>query len=415
MFELFKEKTEEEKFKDYVKKFRKETIPERFNQVYLVDELLNPEIDHYMSITNRSDGKSFNYIHFFINNAIDHGIGFTLLSRQFTIRASYQELIIKILDTSTLLKTKDFEFYNTQYYMGIIYKDKMIGIITDLNSATNLKYLSNFIKDFPIIIYDEFLALEGDYLPDEWQRLKTIYSSIDRNGKIDLIKFPKLFYLGNAVNFSSPILNNLNIFNTLEKHPINTVKQYKNIYLEMLRNDNANDERNLRAFNETDDQMTMGQFEINAFNLASDEDRTQVLNKQRTIIIKLDFNYLKIDYNFETYKTILSITGYQPSYDYNINLKDNTKNSTYLKDSYYSANHEKRYNRQAYLFDNNFSKDFITNNSRFKQIKIMTLQSENEMKFAQLSSFERNELNYNERYKEQTKRNLVRKFFDYEK
>lgn len=412
MFNLLK--SDDEKFIQYVENFREKTIPERYNQINLVDELMNDEIDHYMSISNRSDGKSFNYIHFFINFAIDYDVYFTLISRQFTVRASYRELITKILTVSPILKEKDFEFINTQYYMGIIYKDKMIGIITDLNSATNLKYLSNFIQDFPIIVYDEFLALEGDYLPDEWERLKTIYSSIDRNEKIETIGFPKLFYLGNAVNFSSPILNNLNIFNTLENHPLNTVKQYKNVYLEMVKNENANEERNLRAFSESDDKMTQGQFEINTFGLASEKDRTEVLNKQRTIIVKLDFNFLKIDYNFDTYKTILSITGYEKTYDYNINLKDNNDHSIFLKDSYFSNNHSKKYINESYLFDNNFTKDFITNNPRFNQLKINRLISEKQLEFENMTLFDRNQINYENRYKEQTKRNLARKFFDHE-
>lgn len=405
-------KTPEEKYKKFVEDFRTKNIPKRYNQIKLVDELLNPEIDHYMSISNRSDGKSFNYLHFFIHFAIEYGVQFTLLSRQFTIRSSYQRLIIKILQESTIYESSDIEFINTQYYMGIIYKNQMIGIITDLNSATNLKYLSNFIQDYPIIIYDEFLALEGDYLPDEWERLKTIYSSIDRNDTLEHIKFPKLFYLGNAVNFSSPILANLNIFDKLENHPINQVNQYSNIYLEMFRNDQANEERNLRAFNETVDPMTQGQFALNTFNLATEDDRKHVLQNQQTIIVKLDFNYLRIDYNTKTFKTILSITGYQKEYDYNINLKDNLEHTTFLDERYYSDNHARRYDKEHYLFDNNFSKDFITNNIRFKQIRINRLIREMLIHFDEKPAFEKNKINYERRYIEQTKKNLVKKFFD---
>src|SRR5699024_6674248 len=130
-------------------------------------------------------------------------------------------------------------------------KDKTIALISDLNNATELKYFSNYLKKFPIMVYDEFLALETDYLHDEWDRLKTIYQSIDRMESYQLIHKPKIFYFGNAINFESPILHGLKIFNILENHKINTAKIYHydfNIMLEINRNDNANEQRNVRAF-----------------------------------------------------------------------------------------------------------------------------------------------------------------------
>src|SRR5699024_9941720 len=109
-------------------------------------------------------------------------------------------------------------------YVSLNYKDRTIAVISDLNNASELKYFSNYLKKFPIIIYDEFLTLQTDYLPDEWERLKTIYQSIDRIEKYPLIHKPKIFYFGNAVNFESPILHGLKIFNILEKHPINKAR-----------------------------------------------------------------------------------------------------------------------------------------------------------------------------------------------
>src|SRR5699024_7973356 len=87
---------------------------------------------------------------------------------------------------------RDFIFVNNEFYKTLIYKDKAIALITDLNKATDLKYNSNYLKDFPIMVYDEFLALEGDYLPDEWERLKTIYASVNRDDEIHYIKIPKV-------------------------------------------------------------------------------------------------------------------------------------------------------------------------------------------------------------------------------
>ena len=210
--------TPEQKYQKFLDNFRKKHIPERYNQVKLLDELNNPDIDHFISISNRTDGKSFNYIHALLNIAIEYDIGISFYSRNMMLRVSYQQLIEEIIEMSTLFDRKDFNFIRQQYYVTLNYKDKTIALISDLNNATELKYYSSYLKKFPIMVYDEFLALETDYLPDEWQRLKTIYQSIDRVETYPLIHKPKIFYLGNAVNFESPILHGLKIFNILENH-----------------------------------------------------------------------------------------------------------------------------------------------------------------------------------------------------
>ena len=267
--------TDDEIYKKYIENFRKYYIPQRYNQVKLLDELNNPEIDHFFSISNRTDGKSFNYIHALINIAIDYDLGITFLSRNMMLRASYQTLIEEIIEVSPLLDRGNFTFIRTQYYLELNYNGKQIALISDLNNATELKYFSNFIKKFPIIVYDEFLALDTDYLPDEWERLKTIYESIDRVESYPLIDKPKVFYFGNAVNFNSPILHGFKLFNILENHPINTAKTYFydfNIMLETSRNENANEQRNTRAFSSKNDSMTTGQFKTNSHMIATDNE-----------------------------------------------------------------------------------------------------------------------------------------------
>src|SRR5699024_4165553 len=104
---------------------------------------------------------------------------------------------------------------------------------------------------------------ETEYLPDEWVRLKTIYESIDRIEKYPLITKPKIFYFGNAVNFDSPVLHGLKMFNILENHTMNTAKIYKydfNIILEINRNEHAKKRRNSREFTSVNDTITTKQF-----------------------------------------------------------------------------------------------------------------------------------------------------------
>ena len=408
--------TQEQKYKKFVQDFRKNHIPEKYNQVKMLDELNNPEIDHFISISNRTDGKSINYVHALLNIAIEYGLGLTFLSRNMMLRTSYQELINDIIEISTIFERQYFNFIRNQYYVSLNYKDRTIAIISDLNNASELKYFSNYLKKFPIMIYDEFLTLETEYLNDEWVRLQTIYESIDRIESYPLIHKPKIFYFGNAMNFDSPVLHGLKMFNILEKHEMNTAKIYKNefnIMLEMNRNENANERRNTRAFGSGNDSMTTGKFETNDYNIATEEDKNHIKRNPRFIYIKLKDDYLKIWFNKDSLHTILSIESFVTDpYIYNMQLKDNKEHSTYLNERYFSDDHIKKIDRGSYLFENNFSKNYITTDfydlNRLKINKILRefLKEDNEKK-----EIEFKEKQFKDNYIEQTKRGLLKKLW----
>lgn len=405
-------------YQNYIEQFRKKHIPKRYNQVKLLDHLDDPEIDHFISISSRTDGKSINYVHALLNIAIDYNLGLMFISRNMMLRQSYQTLLEDIFDLSTVLNREDFSFIRTQYYVSLNYKKRTIAIITDLNSATELKYFSNFLKKFPIMVYDEFLAIESDYLSDEWIRLQTIYESIDRVEEYPLIYKPKIFYLGNAVNFESPILHGLEIFNILERHPLNTMKIYKydfNIALEINRNENTNELRNTRAFGSKNDSMTTAQFQTNDFLIATENDKNHIKINPRTIFIKLKDDYLKIWFNPDDLTTILSIetTMTKNHYDYNQQLKDNTVSSIYLNESYYNENHIKKYDRGFYLFENNFSKNTITSeHNNLNWIRINKMIREYMRKDNQQNEIESKEQQFKDNYIEQTKRGLLKKLWE---
>ena len=410
------EKTIQDYFKEYIEDFRVHNIPERYNQIRLLDELANPEIDHYISISNRTDGKSFNYIHALLNIAIDYDIGLFFLTRNMMLRFSYQTLIEEISEVSNLLEKGEFTFIRQQYWITVKYKGKDIAVISDLNNATELKMFSNYLKKFPILIYDEFIALEDDYLSDEWARLKTIYESVDRKDEIPLIVKPKLFYFGNAINFNSPVLHSLQLFNILETHPINTARIYKytfNIMLEMNRNDNANQKRNTRAFDSDDDAMTTGEFETNNFNIATENDRQEVMKNPRTVYVKLKDDYLKIWFNRDTLKIILSIENQiESDYSYNLQLKDNQSQSTFLNERYFDENQIRKIDKGFYLFENNYSKNTITSDFyELNQLKINKIIREVLKDETDQTELESKENQFESNYMEQTKRNIFKKLW----
>ena len=368
-----KRETEVKEFQNLLEKHRR-TIPDEYNQIELCNELMNKDLDFYISISNRSDGKSFNYVGFFIKMAIEKGIGFMLVSRHFTLRYAYQELVDEIVDNMKGLNFNHIFYEKNDDYIKIGYKEDYIGIITDLNNATDLKYHSATLKYFPIIIYDEFLALEGDYLSDEWEKLKTIYQSVDRNkDEIPFITHPKIFLLGNAVNFSSPILANLDIFNYLQNHKINTVRQYNNILIELRKNDNVNNKKNLRAFDSQNDAMTTAQFDFNDYQLTNSNDMQYIQKNSDFFYIKTDLGYLKIIFNVNDLRTDIKFVPYVENYQFCTEIDDVKSDVIFLDERYYDYdNHHKQYYKKGSFitFDNAYSKQFVLDNPDLIALRI---------------------------------------------
>lgn len=368
-----KRENEVKEFQNLLEKHRR-TIPDEYNQIKLANELMNKDLDFYISISNRSDGKSFNYVGFFIKLAIEKGIGFMLVSRHFTLRYAYQELVDEIVSEMKGVNFNHIFYEKNDDYIKIGYKEDYIGIITDLNNATDLKYHSATLKYFPIIIYDEFLALEGDYLTDEWEKLKTIYQSVDRNkDEIPYISHPKIFLLGNAVNFSSPILANLDIFKWLQNHKINTTRQYNNILIELRKNDNVNNKKNLRAFDSTNDAMTTAQFNFNDYQLTSDNDMQYIQKNGDFFFIKTEFGYLKIIFNVNDLRTNIKFTPYVENYQFCTQIDDVKNDVIYLDEKYYDyEKHFKQYYKKGSFitFDNAYTKSFVLDNDDLIALRI---------------------------------------------
>lgn len=360
----------EKQFNEFVEKFR-DMIPNNYNQVNLLELLFKESLDYYISISTRTDGKSFNYIAFFIALAIEFDIKPLLIGRHYTIRKSIEELIYDIFFSHTYFKEKQYQVFSrrTDDYIAMGIDNKELLAISDLNSASDLKLRSNYLKKFDIIIYDEFLALIEDYSGDEWEKLKTIYESMDRNHK-DVnndyleIKHPKVFLLGNAVNFDSPILANLDIFERLETFKINTTREIDNIYIEMRKNENTNKKRNTRAFDKNGtDAMTTGQFNFNRYKLANKQIKQDLLLNSDIFYIVDKKTFIKVTYNKNTFKMILKVVPFNEKPYFSTTLNHQTETCEYLSDKYYNSafiyKHEK--NNLIY-YENSYTKNYVLNN-----------------------------------------------------
>ena len=149
--------------------------------------------------------------------------GCTLLVRHWTLQEKAKTLVQDIIATIKMFSLDDLTYKNDTDYIIIYIKNKPIFFITDLNRASDLKQASHLLKEFPIILYDEFLTLSSDYVANEYEKLKIIYQSIDRKANRAYIDHPKIILLGNPVNFDSPILPALKIYNAMQNQEINTI------------------------------------------------------------------------------------------------------------------------------------------------------------------------------------------------
>lgn len=403
-------------YQDYEKFFRKfqKQIPKQYNQIELMENLLDRDIDFYISISNRSDGKTFNYISFFLALAYELDIKFILISRHYTLRTAYRELLYEIISKHKYFKGKQGFDRRTDDYIMFGVEEKMLCMITDLNNATDLKYLSNILKDYPIIVYDEFLALETDYLPDEWERLKVIYQSVDRNhGNIDYLKIPKVVLLGNAVNFSSPILANLNIYEQLQRQKINTKRKTKNVLVEMRRNEFSNEKRNTRAFDTEDDSMSTGQFTFNEYMLVDEKTRNYIDRQGDYFYIKTKNNYLKVTFHIDDLTSHIQSVPYVTDYQFCTEIADKQDDVIYLKDEYYLEEQIKKYNRGTDIyFDNAYTKNLILNDHYlvYLNIKKVIKRYIKTQDYTDYQIQDTKEKIFKDRYIEQTKKYLKEKF-----
>ena len=358
--------------KTYLKtlqKYKKKYLPPEYNQLELLDHLCNPEIDFYISITNRGDGKSFNYPSALLYLAVTLDIKPCFVVRHYTLQSRIKELIEEIFITINWGDINQIWYRNTDDYIMVGLGDKEIAVITDLNNASDLKFSSQVLKHFPIIVYDEFTALESDYIPNEFEKLQLIYRSIDRIANRPYIKYPKIILLGNPVNFESPIFPALKLYNALENQEINTIQQYNNKLLELRRNDHVNATKNLRAFGDEEDSNITGQFNFSPYQLISESEYNKL--EVNALSVKIDIGDGKCLYCINNNdKYVLSIEKLSGTEEYCVELKDETDSKEYLTSKFYKSDFSKYYEKGLFLFKDSFSKTYIKNNDNLLSINL---------------------------------------------
>lgn len=335
----------------------RKNIPDKYNQVLMLDYLDDPDVDLMFSITTRSDGKTFNYLYALAELNIKFDFTTLVIVRHMEIRNAMFAQIRDVYETMDDLNIKLFNMSIDMDYIKINYGEKTPFIICDLNNANDLKNYSAVLKKANIILYDEFLAVGGEYAPSEFAKWKVIFETMDR-GKCAGMEYTndrrKAIFLGNPVDFSSEFLAQYKLYHYLENQPMDTIRKYKNFVIERRKNINGQENKNNRIFGDMgENEAITGEFHINDWSIKEPK------NEDRVVRVKTQDKYIVIHVED---KPVLDVTGYEPSYDYNTELVDNTDNSTYLKDKYYRDTFPKKYTKDLFAFSNQFSKSYILEN-----------------------------------------------------
>lgn len=351
---IFK-KNEHETFTKELAKIR-EKIPKKYNQVRMLDYLDDPDVDLMFSITTRSDGKTFNYLYALARLNEDLGISTCIVVRHMEIRNAMVSQIQDMYDTMPDFNVKLFSMNIQMDFIAITYGEKMPFVICDLNNANDLKNYSSVLRKCSLILYDEFLAVGGEYTNDEFAKWKVIFETMDR-GKLDSMKYTnglrKGLFLGNPVDFSSEFLAQYKLYPYLDRQEMNTVKKYHNIVIERFKNENGQTDKNNRIFSGIDNESITGEFHINDWQIADPR------GEDKITIVKTQDKFIEV--HIED-RPVLDVVANESDYDYNTELVDNTDKSIYLKDKYYKEDFSKKYVNKKYAFANQFSKTYILTN-----------------------------------------------------
>ena len=364
---------EKEEYLYYLNEYIENYLPPEYNQLELLFHLCDEDIDHFMSITTRGDGKSFNYISAVAYLCYHLNMGSTLVVRHFTLQDKMKELVEDIFQTIGWFDFNEYYHYRTTSdYIIISIGDKDVLLITDINNASDLKQSSAVLKNFPIMLYDEFLTLPDDYCKNEYEKIRTIYKSIDRVKDRPYIKTPKCIYLANPVNFDSPLLPSLKIYNQLQTQEINTMKQYRNVLLELRCNDSRNDGKNTRAFPDEYDSDVTGQFEFSNYKLIPEDQYLKIFQHSKSVKIKLP-EKMMLHFIENNGKMVISIERSDNTEEYCLELSDEKENCQFLTEKYYKQSFIKKHEKGLFEYKDSFSKTFVQRDVHLMQINLFKL------------------------------------------
>lgn len=196
---------------------------------YSLENILKYDVQYYIIFGERSNGKTYAVCEKLIDDFFEKGYEFGLIRR-------YEEDIkAKNMDTYIPLDLKKYmlEKYNhhVKFYRGkwYVYEDGLEGKISECTVFGHAFSVANANRtkslSFPLIenlVFEEFMSMSCDYLPDEINLFLNLISTIVR-----FRHTPKIFMLANAISKYSPYSSALKLkLHRLKKGEI-ILREYK--------------------------------------------------------------------------------------------------------------------------------------------------------------------------------------------
>lgn len=384
-----------------IAKYRK-TIPEKYNQLYFLDYLTDDDVDAIFSITTRSDGKTYGTLTALAILAAELGITTTIIVRHYDLRKAVVSNLSDIYQNKKFFDNRKMAFFFDTDVVTVTYNNQDSFYIVDLNSAGDLKNYSTKLSNATLTLYDEFLAIGGDYSSNEFLKFRTIFETMDR-GEKESLKFTnnrrKAIFLANPVDFSSEFLDAFDLYRPIANQELGTIKKYDNVVLEMRKNVNGQENKNNRLFKHVNNNESItGRFTVNDWQLKTPHET------EFNFVVKTKDKFLVV---FCGQSVIIKVQAYMPKdYIYNTDIKDNSDSSIYLDpEKYYREDMYRLYNKGKLFFANPFSKEYVLMN--YPLLDIVKLAKKQKNKINEINT---QEAIFNETQETRFKKALLTKF-----
>lgn len=382
-------------------KYRK-SIPAKYNQLFFLDYLTDPDVDAVFSITTRSDGKTYGTLSALAILAAELGITTTVIVRHYDLRKAMMTNIADVYNSNGYFDVKKMSLYMDTDIITVSYNKHDAFYIVDLNSAGDLKNFASRLSNSTLTLYDEFLAIGGEYAPAEFAKFKTIFETMDRGDK-EALKYTngrrKAIFLANPVDFGSEFLEAFNLYRPIANQTLGTIKKYDNIVLEMRKNINGQKGKNNRIFkNVTENESVTGRFAINDWQIREPK------STDFSFVIKTNDKFIVV---FCGNCVILRVQAYiSKDFTYNTDIKDNSTSSVFLDpEKFYRTDMSRLYTRGKLYFANPFSKEYVL--THYPTLDFLKLAKKQK---AKIENIETQEAMFSESQEVRFKRSLLNKF-----
>lgn len=165
---------------------------------------------------NRSSGKTTFFYRRAMERFLKHGHQTMFLYRyKYEIENLYSKVFKPIeywYDTKKMRVSKPYK----EGYAILYYDNKIFGFGAALKSESQIKNVSNLFNKVSEIIWDEFQAVDGNYLTDEIGKFKTVYKSIAR-GPNKMVRYVPCIAISNFVSMLNPLMTSLDVYNNVSR------------------------------------------------------------------------------------------------------------------------------------------------------------------------------------------------------